>query len=253
MATGEDAGALASPAQQKADDPSVADAGDDGLEAGAEDTAPAAAPADDGPGAGADSDGPAAEEPAVTAETAASDADPGGSVPEPGAADDGHRRGTRVWVAAMAALLAVLIAGVVVSVSFLGHVRGADAQNSRRQAAVAAARTAVTDLTGADYQHPKQYIDKLKGVATGKFLNVITNANSGFTGVLVQGKVQTTGRVVDVGVQQIGTDTAKLSVLAYVTVKNSQTPNGTQRAYRLAVSMISAGSHWLVSNVEFVQ
>jgi Mce-associated membrane protein len=54
-------------------------------------------------------------------------------------------------------------------------------------------------------------------------------------------------------VQQVGTDTAQLSVLAYVTVKNSQNPNGTQRAYRLSVSMVSAGSRWLVSNVEFVQ
>ena len=153
----------------------------------------------------------------------------------------------------MAALLALLIAGVVVSVIFLVHVRGAGAQRSRQQAAVAAARKSVADLTTASYQQPQQYVDKLRADATGNFLKTFTNSAAGFKNVLQQGKVVTVGKVVDVGVQQVGNDTAQLSVLADVTVKNSQTPNGSQRAYRLSVSMISAGSHWLVSNVVFVQ
>lgn len=239
MGTGEDAGALASRAQE------------------AEDGAPAAGADDNAPVAGADDDGPAAgardEAPAAGADTDAAAADADGSVPDRAPDEPGHSPAAPVWVAGMAALLALLIAGVVVSVVFLGHVRGSDAQSSRRQAAVAAARTAVADLTTADYQNPQQYIDKLRGVATGSFLSLLTNAANGFKGVLAQGKVQTAGTVVDVGVQRIGTDTAQLSVLADVTVKNSQTPNGSQRAYRLSVSMISAGSRWLVSNVEFVQ
>jgi hypothetical protein len=90
-------------------------------------------------------------------------------------------------------------------------------------------------------------------VATGKFLGLFANSATGFTGVLIQGKVLTTGRVAEVGVQRAGADTAQLSVLAYVTVKNSQNPRGAQHAYRLSVSMISAGSRWLVSDVEFVK
>jgi Mce-associated membrane protein len=241
MGSGEDAGALASPAQET---------GDDRPAAGAEDAGPVAAAGDDAPVAGAGDKAPVADEPGA-AEPAASDGDLPGPVPAP--EEPGHNRGAPVWVAGMAALLAVLIAGIVVAVVFLGHVNSSDTQNSRRQAAVAAARTAATDLTAADYQHPQEYIGKLKGVATGNFLKLITNSSSGFASVLAQGKVQTSGRVVDVGVQKIGTDTAQLSVLAYVTVKNSQSPNGSERAYRLSVSMISAGSRWLVSNVEFVQ
>jgi Mce-associated membrane protein len=201
--------------------------------------APAQAAEDDAPAVGAADDMPAAgAEPAVNSGDSAKPDRPAGAP---------------LWMAAMAVLCALLIAGIVVAVVFGTHVRRFDAQSSRRQDAVAAARNAVADLTTADYQHPQQYVDRLKAEATGNFLSLFTNSAAGFKDVLVQGKVQTTGHVVDVGVQKVGADTAELTVLAYVTVKNSQTPNGAQRAYRLSVSMILAGSHWLVSNVKFVQ
>jgi Mce-associated membrane protein len=249
MGTGEDAGALASSAQKAEDARPAAGADAEGKPAGAEDTGTGT----DDTAAGATDDGPAADaesNPAGTGDTEAGAEDTAAGAD---AGESGHRPGAPVWVAGMAALLAVLIAGVVVSIVFLGPVRSSDGQNSRRQAAAAVARKAVADLTTADYQNPQQYLDKLRGVATGTFLTTLTNAATGFKSVLVQGKVQTTGTVVDVGVQRVGTDTAQLSVLADITVKNSQTPNGSKRAYRLSVSMVSAGSRWLVSNVEFVQ
>lgn len=193
---------------------------------------------------------------AASAQAAEDDAPAAGAEPAVSSGDSAkpdRPAGAPVWTAVMVVLCALLIAGIVVAAVFLTHVRGFDAQSSRRQAIVAAARNAATDLTTADYRHPQQYVDRLKAEATGNFLSLFTNSATGFTGVLVQGKVQTTGRVVDVGVQRVGADTAELSVLAYVTVKNSQTPHGAQRAYRLSVSMISAGSHWLVSNVKFVK
>ena len=217
MESAQDAGPPAPPAGEAEDDAPATGADEGEFAAGGEDEAPVAGGEDEAP------------------------------------ADPGHEAGAPVWAAAMAVLLALLIAGVVISVVFLARVRGSDAAGSRRQAVVAAARNAVTDLTTADYQHPQQYAAKLKGDTTGSFLSMFTNSSSGFQKLLEQGKVQTIGSVVDVGVQRIGTDTAQLSVLAYVTVKNSQNPNGDQRVYRLSVSMISAGSHWLVSNVEFVQ
>lgn len=243
MESGQDAGAPASPAQEATDGPAAA--GDDAPGAGAGDQAPRGG--DDEARARADDEVPSAGDEDEAAAIAGPAASSGGS------ADPGHVAGAPVWAAAMAVLLVLLIAGVVVSLVSLAHVRSSDAAGSRRQAAVAAARNAVTDLTTADYQHPQQYVDKLKTEATGSFVSMLTNSAAGFRNLLEQGKVQTAGNVVDVGVQQIGTDTAQLSVLAYITVKNSQAPHGDQRAYRLSVSMISAGSHWLVSNVEFVQ
>ena len=153
----------------------------------------------------------------------------------------------------MAVLLVLLVAGLAVAGFFLAQVRGADAASARRQAVVAAARHAVADLTTADYRYPRQYVDRLKADGTGKFLNLFTNSATGFTHVLIQGRVQTVGHVAEAGVQRLGSDTAEVSVLAYVTVKNAQAPNGAQRVYRMTIWLISAGSHWLVSNVEFVK
>jgi Mce-associated membrane protein len=231
MESGQDAGPLASSAEE-AEGRAAAEGAEDGSPADAGDHAPAGAEGD-APGDGGD-DAPAGGEDETSA-------------------DPGHEAAAPRWAAAMAVLLALLIAGVAVSVVFLARVGGSDAANSRRQAAVAAARNAVTDLTTADYRNPQQYVAKLKADATGNFLSMFTNSSAGFQNLLQQGKVQTTGNVVDVGVQRIGTGTAQLSVLAYVTVKNSQEPSGAQRVYRLSISMISAGPHWLVSKVEFVQ
>lgn len=157
------------------------------------------------------------------------------------------------WAAAMALLLVLLIAGVTVAVSLLLQVRRADAASARRRAVVAAARAAVTDLTTADYRHPQRYLGRLRGDATGKFLSLLTNSATGFANVLAAGKVQTAGRVVAVGVQRAGPATAELTVVADVTVRNAQAPAGGRRVYRLRVSLIRAGGHWLVSNVDFVR
>jgi hypothetical protein len=165
----------------------------------------------------------------------------------------GGRGGALAWTAAMAALLALLVLAAAVGVFFLARVRAFDAAGSRRQAAVAAARHAVADLTTADYRHPQQYFSRLQADGTGKFLRLFVNSATGFRDILTRGKVQTAGRVAAVGVQRISAGTARLSVLAYVTVKNSQTPGGTRRVYRLTVSLIPDGSRWLVSDVEFVK
>jgi Mce-associated membrane protein len=163
-----------------------------------------------------------------------------------------RRAGAPIWLTAMTVLVALLIAGVVTVAINLSDVRGDNAQASSRAAAISVARTAVTDLTTANYRDPQRYVQKLKPLAVGTFLSQFTNSASGFEDLLTQGKVQTTGRVVDVGVQRLGSGTAQLTVLVYETVKNSQTPKGSQRAYRMTVSMIQSGSQWLVSNVESV-
>ena len=222
MKSGQHTGALATPAQ-----------------AAGEDAAARPEPA------GADT--AAAPEPA-SADTAAG--------PEPAGENAAARPGRpagRGWLLILAVLLALLVAGLVIAAVLLARVHAADAASSSRRAAVAAARHAVTDLTTADYRHPRQYAGRLQADATGRFLTLFTNSATGFASVLEKGRVQTTGHVAAVGVRQAGPDAAKLSVVAQVTVKNSQAPAGSQRTYRLSVSMIRAGSRWLVSDVEFVR
>lgn len=196
-----------------------------GQDAGAP-AAPAPAAADDGP--------------ALTA----ADAEPAGP---------GRPAGAPVWTAAMAVLLALLIAGIATAAVFFLQVRHSAGIDGRRQAAIAAGRRAVTDLTTADYRHPQQYASRLRDEGTGRFLSLLGNSATGFRNVLIKGRVQTAGRVAEVGVRRLGAGSAELTVLAYVTVRNSQAPKGVQRVYRLSVSMIQAGPRWLVSRVEFVR
>jgi Mce-associated membrane protein len=158
-----------------------------------------------------------------------------------------------IWVASVTVLVAALIVGLVTAGIFWNRASGANATTSGKQAAEAAARTGVTDLLTADYQNPGAWSAKLKPLAAGQFLSVVGNSASGFNQILAQGKVQTTGQVVDVGVEKFNGTTAQLAVLADETVKNTQTPTGSERAYRMVISMVQSGSKWLLSNVEFVQ
>lgn len=158
-----------------------------------------------------------------------------------------------VWAISVAVLCALLIAGLVTAGIFWQRAGKADASSNGEQAAEAVARTAVTDLLTADYRNPGAWSAKLKPIAAGQFQSVVGNSSSGFKTILQQGKVQTTGKVVNLGVEKFGGTTAQLAVLAYETVKNTQTPKGSERAYRMKVSVIQSGSKWLVSNVEFVQ
>ncbi|HEX6520435.1 MAG TPA: hypothetical protein VF070_10570 [Streptosporangiaceae bacterium] len=157
------------------------------------------------------------------------------------------------WAVSVVVLCALLIVGLVTAGTFWSRASGADAASNGQQGAITAARTAVTDLTTADYRDPSAYSAKLKPLSAGQFLSMFGNSATGFKEILVQGKVQTAGQVMDVGVEKFNGTTAQLAVLAYVTVKNTQTPGGSQRAYRLTISMVESGSKWLVSNVEFVQ
>ena len=171
--------------------------------------------------------------------------------------DDGDVAGrpasAGLWAASVAVLVVVLIAGLVTAGMYWNRASGASATSNGQQQAESVARTAVTDLISANYKDPQGYAAKIKQVAVGKFLNEFGNASSGFAKILTEGQVQTSGTIEEVGVEKFDGNTAQFAVLANVTVKNTQTPQGAPREYRLQVSMIQSGSKWLVSNVEFVQ
>jgi Mce-associated membrane protein len=149
-------------------------------------------------------------------------------------------------------LVVLLIAGVVVGGVFLSQVSGNQSAASDRQAGLSTAKTAVVDLTTANYQNSSQYVAKLKPLAAGQFLNEFASGAKGFSTILSEGKVQTQGSVVNAGIASFGGTSEQVDVLAKETVTNSQTKNSS-RYYRMEVAMIKSGSKWLVSNVKFVQ
>jgi Mce-associated membrane protein len=152
----------------------------------------------------------------------------------------------------VAVLSLLLIAGLVVlGLSLTGG--SASATSGGQKDAEATARTAVIDLFTTSYKDPTAFATKLKPLAAGQFLSVVTNSASGFSKILSQGKVETSGQVQQVATEKFDGTTAQVAVLAYETVKNSQTPQGSERAFRMSLSMVKSGSKWLVSNLEFVQ
>jgi Mce-associated membrane protein len=166
--------------------------------------------------------------------------------------DSGDSKGAPLWLASIVALVVLLIAGVVVGGGFLSQVSANQSAASDRQAGLSVAKTAVVDLTTANYQNSSQYVAKLKPLAAGQFLNEFASGAKGFSTILSEGKVQTQGSVVNAGVASFGGTSEQVDVLAKETVTNSQTKNSS-RYYRMEIAMIKSGSKWLVSNVKFVQ
>lgn len=191
-------------------------------------------------------------------------ADSASAQPEPGDTDSGDAdsggdekaggpAGAGAWVVSVAVLSLLLIAGLVTAGMFWNRANAVNATNNGRQAAESTARTAVTDLFTTSYKDPGAFATKLKPLAAGQFLSVVSNAAAGFSKILAEGKVETTGQVQQIAVQNFDGNTAKVAVLAYETVKNTQTPQGSERAFRMSLSLIKSGPNWLVSNLEFVQ
>lgn len=158
-----------------------------------------------------------------------------------------------VWLATTIVLVAALIAGVAVAWNYHGKAAAVDAASADRNAVQSVARTVGADLTTTDYQHPDDYIARLKPYAVGDFLSTYVNAGSGLAKLLQQGKVQTKGQVTQVAVQDLTGTTATVILLAQDTVKNTQNPKGSVSEFRMVLSMIKSGSKWMVSNVKVVQ
>jgi Mce-associated membrane protein len=172
-----------------------------------------------------------------------------------GSADSGgsgNSRGAPLWLASVVVLVVLLIAGVIVGGGLLSEVSSNQSAAGDRQAGLSVAKTAVVDLTTANYQNSSQYVAKLKPLAAGQFLNEFVNGAKGFSTILSQGKVQTKGSVVTAGIASYSGTSEQVDVLAQETVTNSQTKDSS-RYYRMEVAMIKSGSKWLVSSVKFVQ
>jgi Mce-associated membrane protein len=169
--------------------------------------------------------------------------------------NDEAPRPAGVWAVSVAALVVLLIAGLVTAGLYWNKASKASATTNGAQGAVSTAKTAVTDLFTINYKDPSAFAARLKPLAAGQFLGVVNNSANGVTKLLQQGQVQTTGKVAQAGVEKMSSngDTAQVAVLGYEIIKNSQNPQGSERPYRMVLSMVKSGPKWVVSNLEFVQ
>ncbi|MBF6278415.1 MULTISPECIES: hypothetical protein [Nocardia] len=185
-----------------------------------------------------------------TAGTAAED-----DVAPSGTATDGETtarpRGSywRAWlIGGLVAAVAVLTS---ISVRLGLDVRSEYQSDARNQAILETARRVAVQLVSLNYNTAKQDLDAITASSTGSFRSQFEKLAGTFTGVLDGGKVESTGEVKAIGIVTADDDTATVLTAITSIVKNTEAPEGQQRAYRMKMTLDNFDGNWLVSNVEF--
>ena len=122
----------------------------------------------------------------------------------------------------------------------------------QRAAAIDAARREVVNLLTVSDKTSSQNLKALLDGSTANFHKQLLSAAKSFQQALSKGKVSSTGTVAAAGVVSSSPRAAVVAVAAKGIVKNSSSPKGEPRNYRLTVTVQRVGHRWLVSDLRFV-
>lgn len=163
-----------------------------------------------------------------------------------------RRPRTRARMLILGALLAVVVALAVVGGIAGGSAVRAGGQDQERAAVLAAARQEVVNIMSISSGSLNSDLSRIAAGATGEFKTEITSEKSSFVSVIKQQKVTSTGSVAAAGIESMTGDKASVLVAATATVKNTQSPKGAARDYRMQVTLQKVNGHWLAAQMEFV-
>jgi Mce-associated membrane protein len=167
-----------------------------------------------------------------------------------------HRLSAR-WLrlperAALAGLSLVLVALLAVAAALGTRVRRADADRSRQQAILAAARHMVVDFTTLDYRHGQADVQRVLDEATGDFERELADGSGQLRQLIAANRSVSRGEILEAGLVSRDADSARVLVVADSMVRNTSAPNGQRRHYRIQLDLRREGGRWLVSSLEFV-
>jgi Mce-associated membrane protein len=158
----------------------------------------------------------------------------------------------RLRMAILGALVAVVVAlAAVGAVIGTGIVR-TDRQDQERTAALAAARQEVLNIMTINPGSLNADLNRIIAGSTGSFKQEISSQKSPFDNDIKQEKVTSTGSIGSAGIASLTGDKAVATVAATATVKNTQSPKGSDRDYRLQVTLRCVNGQWLASQMEFI-
>jgi Mce-associated membrane protein len=169
--------------------------------------------------------------------------------------DDEERptaRRDRRWLVTLIALTVVTLALLAGTTWLFFANRAADDMETDRGNVALAARQAVISLTSLSHQNAEQTYTRLLQGTTGDYRNQLSQQAGPFKDALTQGQVESSGQVLEAGVDKLDGATATALVVATANVKNTQAPQGENRQYRLHLTLQRQDGQWLVSNLEFV-
>jgi Mce-associated membrane protein len=155
----------------------------------------------------------------------------------------------------LAILLALLgaasVALAVVAIMLGTKVAAAQQADTRRDAAVTAAKQAGVNLATMDYRRAGADVQRLMTGLTGGAKDEM--AKSGRQQVVAQlGKVKTwsVGQVLSAAVVSSDSDSAQVLVVVDQTVRSADVPNGVVHHLRWQMTVNRVGGRWLVSKLE---
>ncbi|WP_280504423.1 hypothetical protein [Nocardia farcinica] len=168
---------------------------------------------------------------------------------EPARARRGWSTRTVVLAAAAAVLVAVMLAGAVISVF---TVRSLDQRAERRTAYVQTAEQAILNLTTIDADTAREDIDRILSLASGKFRTEFDGRVDPFLSIVQQAEVRATGEIVEAALESEGENSGQVLVAAKQTLTNAGQEGPQTRHYRFRVTVSESESGLTASNVEFV-
>ncbi|MFD4369422.1 hypothetical protein [Rhodococcus sp. NPDC058521] len=157
------------------------------------------------------------------------------------------KRGLALTAMSLVTIGALVVAGLI----GLNHTR-VQADASRANAFVVAARQGVEALTTLDYRNAENDVQRLLARSTGEFYEDFIGRSEDFTSVIEQSEVTTKGNVTGSAIESLGDGTAEVLVSATSEVTNAAGAEQEPRIWRLRVTVDDIDGELKISKVDFV-
>ncbi len=168
-------------------------------------------------------------------------------------ADEIDKKTTPRWAKPVAIIASVLvIALVAVGAWLIVDRQSANERDERREAYLQAARQAVLNLTTINADTADADVARLLDGATGDFKAEFEGREGPFVEVVQQAGVDTTGEVLEAGIQNEDGTCASSLVASRAMVSNADQTEPEARDFRLRVTICDENGRLLASKVEFV-
>jgi Mce-associated membrane protein len=131
---------------------------------------------------------------------------------------------------------------------------GVSAQSAREEQALGVARQTVVNLLTIDPASAAATLQRVEDASTGEFKQQLVAQGDQFHSVVTDSKVTATGSISEAGVRSSTPDEVIVLISAVGLVKNTETPAGEQRQYRMVLDLRrdAATGSWLVAKLDFV-
>lgn len=167
-------------------------------------------------------------------------------------ADESDKKKPR-WARLVAIIASVLvIALVAVGAWLIVDRQSANERDERREAYLQAARQTVLNLTTINADTADADVARLLEGATGDFKAEFEGREGPFVEVVQQAGVDTTGEVIEAGIQNEDGTCASSLVASRAMVSNADQTEPEARDFRLRVTICDENGRLLASKVEFV-